>query len=268
MKSILLHANDDLWFESRLTAALDLTAKLDAKLSCVQVTPYESFIMGDPFGGVYALPTVVEHLGEEEETHRRKTETRLKKSQVKWEWLHYEGHPGHVLLERSRLADLIVVSLPGEDEAVRRLSLPADLAIHARAPVLAVPGAGEAFRADGVATIAWNGSAECAHALRFAVPLLSMARTAHLITVTGEHSAITATQAAAYLADHGVAAQLHERPRDGRHIADLLFEAASELGAAWLVAGAYGHSRIREAVLGGTTRELIARSSIPLVLAH
>ena len=67
MKSVLLHANQDAGLESRLQAALDLVRLFDGHLTCLHTTPYEAFITGDPFGGVYALPVVVrseEHTSE------------------------------------------------------------------------------------------------------------------------------------------------------------------------------------------------------------
>ncbi len=52
MKSVLLYANPDAGLEARLQAALDVTRLFEGHLTCLQVTPYDSFIMGDPFGGI------------------------------------------------------------------------------------------------------------------------------------------------------------------------------------------------------------------------
>ena len=65
-----------------------------------------------------------------------------------------------------------------------------------------------------------------------------------------------------------IRAELHEWPRQGEPVSDVLLEAARVLQATYLVAGAYGHTRFRETVLGGVTRELIQTSTIPLFLAH
>lgn len=268
MKSILLHANQDDGLDARLETASNLAADFEGRLTCVQVTPYESFIMGDPFGGVYALPTVVEHLGEKEEELHRRVEQTLASRTLRWEWVHYEGHPGQVLLQRSRLADLVVVSLPGSQDRDQRLSLAADLAIHARTPVLALPRSGPTMNAAGTALVAWNGSPESAHALRLAMPLLTKAGMVHIVSISDDVIEMPAADAGAYLSDHGVGWQTHEWPRNRRDVADALLDAAEQLGASFVVAGAYGHSRIRERVLGGVTRDLIARCTLPLLLAH
>lgn len=268
MKSIILHADDDDALDARLAAAVQVARACGARLTCVQVTPYESFIMGDPFGGVYALPTIVEHQGERETDLRRRIEERLASEQVDWDWLHYEGHPGHVLLQRSRLADLVVVSLPEPAGREQRLSLAADLAIHARTTILALPRVGMTFDCAGPALVAWNGSPESAHALRLGMPLLAKSDAVHLVSISDDHIDMPAAEAGRYLSDHEVTWQSHEWPRNRRDVADALLDAAQQLGAGVLVAGAYGHSRIRERVLGGVTRDLITRSTLPLLLAH
>ena len=70
MKSVLLYANEDTGLESRFQAALDVARAFESHISCVQVTPFDSFIMGDPFGGVYALPSVLEAVREAEDERR------------------------------------------------------------------------------------------------------------------------------------------------------------------------------------------------------
>jgi nucleotide-binding universal stress UspA family protein len=78
----------------------------------------------------------------------------------------------------------------------------------------------------------------------------------------------SAREAAQWLSRHDIGADVHEWPAKGRRVSVALLHAAAELSAACLVMGAYGHSRLRETVLGGTTRELIATTTVPLLLAH
>lgn len=268
MKSILLYANEDIGTESRLDAALCLASLSGGRINCLQITPYEAFIMADPFGGIYALPTVVEHIGMVEDAHRARVEAQLRSHRAQWEWVNLEGHPGQALFEHSRLADIIVVSLPHKDGKKHALSLAADLAIHARAPVLAIPETGKSLSCEGEAMIAWNGSHESAHALRFAVPLLVRASAVRIVTINGGEISTPATQAIDYLRQYGIEAAAQDCERGKSSIADTLLEMADEMGAHYIVAGAFGHSRLREAVIGGTTRDLIANSNIPLLLTH
>jgi len=267
MKFILLYANDDNGFEERLSTALQAASGFAAHLSCLQVTPFDAFIMAEPFGGIYALATVVEQLREKEEAHRTRVEARLKNERIEWDWQHYEGQPANMIVQRARLADLVILSLPNHDEA-HSLALTADVALHARTPVLAVPEQQPASELTGPAAVAWNGSPESAHALRSSLPMLRKASSVHIISVAGDHSELSGNDATAYLAGHGIVAEFRELPRNGHAVADVLLEAASALNAHYLVAGAYGHTRIREAILGGATRDLLTRSKLPLLLAH
>ncbi|MFN3389427.1 MAG: universal stress protein, partial [Allosphingosinicella sp.] len=70
MKSVLLYANPDAGFEARLQAALDAVRLFGGHLTCLQVTPFDGYIMADPFGGVYALPSMIEEVRRTEEEHR------------------------------------------------------------------------------------------------------------------------------------------------------------------------------------------------------
>jgi nucleotide-binding universal stress UspA family protein len=270
MKSVLIHANQDAGLESRLQAALDVVRLFDGHLNCLHTTPYEAFIAGDPFGGVHALPVVVEQLKQLENEQRAQMDGKIANEGVAWDWLQIDGPSLLALLDRSRLADLVVLSLVGkggnDDEPA--LSLAAGVAIHARAPVLAVPQTAMGFDPRGPAMVAWNGSAEAAHALRFALPMLRRSTEVHVVTVTEDCRHFPATEGCRYLALHGVKAELHEAPLDDREIDEVLLRAAASLDARYIVMGAYGHSRLREAVLGGVTRGMMQESPVPLLLGH
>ena len=77
MKSVLLYATEDNGMESRLQAALDVSRAFESHLECVQITPFDAVIMGDPFGGVYALPNIVAAVQDVEDEHKRRIEQRL-----------------------------------------------------------------------------------------------------------------------------------------------------------------------------------------------
>lgn len=271
MKSILLYANDDPALDSRIEAALDLAEADDGHLTCMQAVPYEAYVAGDPFGGVYALPMVLEEIERKKEESKARVENRLRKAQVPWTWLDYAGNAASLLVERSRLADIVVVSLPDEDSdhPELALSLAGDVAIHSRALTLAMPTDGKGFDPSGRALVAWNGSPEASHALRLAAPLLQRARKVDVVTVVEDDAtSFPATDACEYLGYYGIRPELHERRRDGEPIASCILGAARDLDAAYIVLGAYGHSRIRESVLGGVTRTILKDADRPLLLGH
>lgn len=269
MKTVLLYATEDNGMESRLQVALDVARAFGGHVDCVQVTPYDSVIMGDAFGGVYALPNVVAAVEEAEDAHRARIEQRLTSEGASWNWFRYIGQPHQIVEERSRLVDLVVLSLPGEDGGYTGPhSIAADVALHARAPVLAVGRETRSLNCFGPAMVAWNGSPEAAHALALALPMLQKASAIHLVTIAEEKAGFPPTDASVYLSRHGLASELHEWPTEGRSVGDTLRAAAATLGAAYVVMGAYGHSRFSEAVLGGVTRDFLRHSPVPLLLAH
>lgn len=268
MKTLLLYANDDAGLESRLQATLDLAAGYGAHICCLQVTPFDSFIMGDPFGGVYALPTIMDAVRKAEDEHRATMEARLRGEGVSWDWSRFDGSPAQLAADHSRLADAIILSMPGGGEHDGPLSMVGDVVLHARAPVLAMPQSSRGLDYLGTAIVAWNGTIESCTALRLAVPLLAKAAQVRVVTVTEDETEFPATGASEYLARHGIETELHEWRREGRTMSASLLDAAHSLGGSYIVMGAYGHSRLQESMLGGTTRDMIRSGAIPLVLAH
>lgn len=272
MKTILLFANDDDGLGARVEAALDLVRAFDGHLICLTVTPYDAFILGDPFGGIYALPIAIEGLREAEEQHRARMEEQLAREGIAWDWVHRDGQPAQMLVNEARLADLVVLSQPVRRGGGERGSIPAladAVAINARTPVLTVPAGARGFDCSGGALVAWNGSDEAAHALRFALPLLALAATVNLVVVgDGSGFALPSLDACRYLSRHGIHSEMHEWPRGTDNVGANLLEAARSLDARYLVLGAYGRSRVMEAVLGGTTRYMLDHAPLPLVLAH
>jgi nucleotide-binding universal stress UspA family protein len=98
--------------------------------------------------------------------------------------------------------------------------------------------------------------------------MLRKATAIHIVNVDEGTDGFPPTDASLYLARHGLPSELHEWSCAGRSVADALRDAAATLKASYVVMGAYGHSRAREAVLGGVTRDLLRHSPVPLLLAH
>ena len=268
MKSILLHIYDDVALESRLQAAFDLARTFEAHLTCLHATPFEDYLALDPL--------VVAELPEEfsvkmkrrREALQERVESRLRSEGINWDWIHEDELMSTALIRASALADLVVLSLSGP--ALMRddpRPLAATVATNARTPVFGVPQTLAGLRPDAGALIAWNGSPEAAAAMRAALPFLRLAPRVRLLEVEERHSAYPRDRAARYLSRHDVHAEIVERPRHGR-VSEEIRSAARELGAGLIVMGAYGHSRLREFVLGGVTRSFLPGAPLPLLLAH
>jgi nucleotide-binding universal stress UspA family protein len=268
MKNILLHIHDDDEQDARLEVALDIVRQSGGHLSCVQVTPVEAYA-GDPYGGLFGMAALIDTIHDSDKTLRLAIEGRLAEAGIPWDWRCFDGNLVETLIDQSLLADLVVLSQPRSVRHVRPPpALIGDVVMYTRCPVLMVPHGHRRLDLEGAVLVAWNGSVEAAHALRLALPLLKRAEAVHIVEVNDDRAGLPAGEAALWASRHGIAADVHEWPAKGRRTSVALLHAASELGVAYLVMGAYGHSRLRETVLGGVTRELIASSAVPLLMAH
>jgi nucleotide-binding universal stress UspA family protein len=120
--------------------------------------------------------------------------------------------------------------------------------------------------------LAWNGSRESARAMAEAMPYLRNAQAVTVIVVDDEppveQGAVEGVTAVDHLRQHGLPAVLHHaRARNGDVGATLMNE-AKQRRANLIVMGGYGHSRLRELILGGMTYELLHRAQVPLLVAH
>lgn len=269
MKTILLHIHNDAEQESRLQVALDLARQNGGHICCVQVASVEIFSV-DPYGGMFGLAAIVDTIHEQDRTARLSIETRLLREGVAWDWKCFDGNVVETLIAEARLADVVVLSQPvtGRPSPDQPMPIVGDIALHTRSPVLMVPTGCRHFDAAGNVVLAWNGSSEAAHALRLSLPLLARAQCVHVVEVSDDARGLPSATAAVWLARHGIRAELHDWPAKGRRPSVALLHAVAELDANYVVMGAYGHSRLRETVLGGVTRELIEAATVPLLLAH
>ncbi len=268
MKTILLHCNEDDAFKDRLAVALDVARAFDAHLTCLHVTPYNAYMGFDPVGGAMLSGSLLQDLRARETAFRSATEAHLAREDVRWDWEAADGDPGMTLVRRAALADLVVVSQvrPGGAGLGKPPPLADDVVVHAGCATLVVPQGCGQFDPTGTAVVAWNGSPEAAHAIRQARALLTLAASVHLVVVGEDGADFPQMDANAYLSRHGIACDVHTL---GKGRADeILLQFAREKGASMLVMGAYGHSRLRETVIGGVTRHMLTRADVPLVMGH
>ena len=172
-----------------------------------------------------------------------------------------------------RCSDLIVVgqtdvAVPVEGVAY---DFPQQVILHSGPPVLVVPYAGAFTSVGERVLVAWKDTREAARALRDALPLNRGARHVAGIEIGEVRSdpvARSSLEAASdWLSSHGVSFQAH-REIELVGVGDQLLSRASELGCDLIVCGGYGHSRLREWVLGGVTRHLLKHMTVPTLLSH
>lgn len=173
----------------------------------------------------------------------------------------------------SRLADLVIFGEAKTDDfSAAMVSIEAAL-VNAGRPVLIAAGDLPGGEIAKTVAIAWDGSVEAAHAVTAALPLLTLASKVNILTVsatpkTAGKEAGKGIALVDYLTMHGVHAAEHVLEPQGRSVGQVLLEAAADAGADLLIMGGYGHSRLREFILGGTTRHVLTNATLPVLMSH
>lgn len=171
-------------------------------------------------------------------------------------------------------ADLVIMAAPRAARGGAYVAgMFADLLVGCGRPVLLVPEGWQGSLPPQRVSCAWKASKEAARAIHDALPVLRAAESVDVVVVDPARSDPgegdrPGAELARHLARHGVRAELHGIPRTGGTVGDALIQHARESGADLIVAGGFSHSRLREQVLGGVTRDLEERSPIPVLFSH
>ena len=184
-------------------------------------------------------------------------------------WVEVVGRDNEAVARRGRLADLIVAGRPTADgDPSATMVLNGALFETGRPVLVAPPGVSPAAVGSKVA-IAWNLNAEAARAVAAAIPFLSRAESVVVVTAESKRtSSDAAGELVPYLAWHGISAATKAIPPSRRAIGEALLGACADIGADLLVMGAYTHGRVRQLILGGVTRHVLAEATIPVLMVH
>jgi len=138
-------------------------------------------------------------------------------------------------------------------------------------PVIVVPYIQKApFKLDNV-MVCWDGSRSAARAIADAMPLLAKSGRVEVVIVTnerGKQDEIEGADIGAHLARHGLNVEIKRTALGDIDVADVLLSHAADSGSDLIVMGGYGHSRLREFVLGGVTRSILRSMTAPVLMAH
>jgi nucleotide-binding universal stress UspA family protein len=287
-RTILVHVDDRAQCGARTALAIGLARAMHAHLSGVAATGVSRFLY-PTLPTAQHDPTLALHLG----FLREQAETGLARFQrqcdaaalASFDSKIIDDEAGAGLCLHARVADLVVVSQADPDDTTLLGELAAaDLAayavMHAGRPVLLVPRTGWTGKVGSRVLVSWDASREAARAMQLALPFLQAAEQVEIAvfdTRGNDHAALDARSAdpLPYLARHGVRATLTVQAVDGRRmlqrrhdIGDALLSLAADRGADLLVMGAYGHSRVRETILGGVTRTVFDAMTLPVLMVH
>ena len=172
------------------------------------------------------------------------------------------------VIEHARLHDLTILPV-GPDQWLQFIAQ--DLIFGAGRPVLLLPDKRREPMKYDLVVVAWDGSRAAARAVADALPFLQSMQSVQIVSITHDKAIDDASLAGLCrnLAAHGVVAELRNEATQGREGAgDALARFCDQAGADLLVMGAYGHSRVRDFVMGGATQSLLAATPLPILLSH
>lgn len=180
---------------------------------------------------------------------------------------------GRHVAARARFTDLVVLPQPyGAGKGVEMEPVVEGALFEGQVPVLIVPDTVDPVALPKRIVIGWNESNEAMRAVRAAIPLLTRADAVHVVVIDpprhGPNRSDPGGMLSEFLSRHGVKAEIDVLARTLPRVSDVLMRQVSDLDADMVVMGAYGHSRFREAILGGATRNMLEQTTVPVFMAH
>ena len=278
-KSLLTVAASPEGLLGTVTAAAQIAQKMDAHLDCLALGVDRTQV-GYSYVGSGAV--VIAAAMDRAEAEAREAEAALNaaigaqtsalRSSVE-SVVTQLGAVTDVVASRARYSDLAVLPLPYgksrgvEDEAVTEAAL-----FEGMAPVLIVPPSGMKTPEPKRIIVAWNQSREALVAARRALPFLKRADMVQIVVVDppthGPERSDPGGLLCQFLVRHGVHAEVSVLARTLPRVSEVLARQVRDVDAEMLVMGAYGHSRFREAIMGGATRDMLESADVPVFLAH
>lgn len=278
-KTIAVHVNQSPRVLARITMAAHWAAAFDAHLVGVAATglPASFYVGGLAGEGVAMASTYSDLLVEQSKTALAMFESAASRETVRsYEKRLIEEEAGVAMCLQARYSDLVIVGQDDPDEALpaQRPMVAEYTVLNSANPVLIVPYVGDFPNIPRRVMVAWDGSVEASRAVQGALPILKQAAVVQVAVFnprvgTDAHGEEPGADIALFLARHGVKVEVsnHVTGRDidiGNAILSHLADTSTDL----MVMGAYGHSRFREVLLGGTTRTILRSMTVPVLMSH
>lgn len=274
-RAILAHAEADPAAEPRLKLAAQLANDFEAVLIGAAAETFDPAGYGASYANISGDLVLAEAKAVEDDLKVAESRFRAVAEQVRAgaEWRSYAGMPADMLARQSRAADLIVAG-PRRNEPMgfHNRADPGDLIMHAGRPVLIAPLAMDTLDASSI-VIAWKDTRESRRAVSDALPFLERAKQLLIVEVCEDKDEVSARirvqDVADHLGRHGVRASTAVRAHSaGASVAKAVLDAARMQNAGLIVAGAYGHARMREWIFGGVTLELLNQDRRAVLLSR
>ncbi|HMD64763.1 MAG TPA: universal stress protein [Stellaceae bacterium] len=235
----------------------------------VLIAPETRTTAGDPASApVPPVSREAERAEQVEELFR----TELRAHGIGGEWHLFSPGETAALIDLAKSFDLTVLGQLSPE--IRSTGFrPDEIVIATGRPVLMIPYAGTFDTVGRRALVAWDGTREAARAVNDALPLLGQAEAVTVMYVGAQEASLeqhrpSMERIVRHLQRHGITAKPEETIQGDIAISDVLLSRAADLAADLIVAGAYHHSQLREALIGGVSRELLEHMTVPVLMSH
>lgn len=274
-KTIVVHCDANKKVSDRLAVATELAARFGSTLVAVHPRPplelpsFEVGINSAPLFEAYEKSADADQAAA-----RAAFDAAIKGRHLPTEWRVVDGFADDALAISARYADLMVVGQADNDGLDPAPGdLPESIAISTGRPVLVVPHIGTPARPGKVVMLCWNASRESALAATGALPFLKAAERVIVLIVDPHkssqgHGAEPGADVATWLARHDIEVTVQREAATDIEIGDVILSRAADHGVDLIVMGIYGHSRMRELVLGGASRTLLSSMTVPVLMTH
>ncbi|MBE0613123.1 MAG: universal stress protein [Burkholderiales bacterium] len=273
-KTILVHIDSGKRCAVRIDVALRLARQHDAHLVALHaIAPFEppGYVMAEMGAAILDSQkhTVAAAMARAENEF---TEKASAAGFDKIEWRRAIEDPVEAMTLHARYADLVVIGQTDmTDEAGNGTDFPERLVMAAGRPALILPSAG-LFPSIGTRIlVAWDASREATRAVTDAIPMLRLAKSVHVMAVSpknGEHGKVPGADIGLFLVRHGVRVEIKTDRGAEIDVGNELLSRAADLDADLIVMGCYGHSRLKEWILGGATRTILESMTAPILMSH
>jgi nucleotide-binding universal stress UspA family protein len=272
-KTILVHADAGVRTPVRLAVAAEIATRFEAHLiglNAVSAMLLPGYVAAE--GGA----VLAEAQARAFEAQSQRARTLFDKAVAATglttrEWRVSEFDAAAAITQHARYADLVVIGQPdAADQSGVDTAFAEATVLGAGRPVLMVPFAGPVKSVGQRVLVAWNATREAARAMTDAIPLLRRAAAVKILAINPGplDGALPAADIALYLARHGVRAEAVADRQSEVDVGNELLSRAADFDSDLIVMGAYGHSRLREIVMGGATRTILSSMTVPVLMSH
>ena len=277
MKDILVLCDSNDSNDYRVDSALAYAKLFNAHVTGIHMIPFPVIPV---YGGMYpdapsySAAFQIDKANERAEELEESFTKAAKKLDISHDWKVVEGLDLDFVIENARYYDLVVAPSAYShynDEISHHLSDYFSTTLGR--PLLILPDLKKEFGPPSRVVIAWDESHEASRAVHDALPLLRIAENIQIVSVSKndkdeKKNIIRCEQLQRHLGHHGVFTEAFAPDKSSKGTGHTIYESALEYNAELIIMGAYGHSRFKEIMLGGTTKFLISNSTIPLLVSN